>query len=168
MFDDLDTCENRIPGLAEYYGYLNLSALESPFQPEDHGHTTVTRLLKDSTSHERSRSHTLLGPVGTHLEDHSGTNELVTALRDAVVDEPYSKRNTPVMLLLNYYYQGTSSPYRVESCIVMLVLETFLYQNNTVPCKDFFTISTTRRLSLAISWGSRTMTRSVLTLIRKK
>ncbi|KAF9014203.1 hypothetical protein BDQ17DRAFT_1419107 [Cyathus striatus] len=86
IYSNIDNDAGSIPGLADQYGYLDLSTMNALLPPDDRGHTTVTRrLMKKKISYERSRCRSLAGPVGGRLEDFATTKELVTAIRDAVV-----------------------------------------------------------------------------------
>ncbi|KAF9014197.1 hypothetical protein BDQ17DRAFT_1419101 [Cyathus striatus] len=85
IYPDIDSKPNWIPGLAEYYGYLDLSSI-SPKDAEIRGHTTATRrLLKGDPLSERGRGRSLTGPVGGYIADFRSTKDLVTVIRDAVI-----------------------------------------------------------------------------------
>ncbi|KAF9004084.1 hypothetical protein BDQ17DRAFT_476421 [Cyathus striatus] len=87
IYPDVDSIPNWIPGLPEYYGYLDLADLQSTSGTDsERGHTTVTlRLQNQNETSERSRGRSLTGPVGRPLVDYPTTKDLVVAIRDAVV-----------------------------------------------------------------------------------
>ncbi|KAF8994479.1 hypothetical protein BDQ17DRAFT_1366860 [Cyathus striatus] len=86
IYPDVDSVPDWIPGLPEYYGYLDLANLESTSGTDsERGHTTVTfRLQNQNETSERSRGRSLTGPVGRPLVDYPTTKDLVVAVRDAV------------------------------------------------------------------------------------
>ncbi|KAF9014202.1 hypothetical protein BDQ17DRAFT_1419106 [Cyathus striatus] len=78
---------NFTPGLADHYGYLDLSTLDPNSQSEYLGHITVTSRLRHrgKDKWERTLCRSLTGPVGGNLVDFGTTKEIATALRDAIV-----------------------------------------------------------------------------------
>ncbi|KAF8996041.1 hypothetical protein BDQ17DRAFT_1364990, partial [Cyathus striatus] len=72
-----------ILGVADYYGQLDLSTIQSTSgSASDRGHTTASQQVLEA---EKNRSRALTGPVGIGIRQYKSTKELVTVLRDAVV-----------------------------------------------------------------------------------